>query len=93
MPSPFPCSPVIREWLWKKTKIEKKKKDKRGIIATNAFQRILKKSNRKPNKVWVDTGSGYSNWSMKSWLEENNIEMHIEGKPVAAGRFIRTLKN
>ena len=23
MPSPFPCSPVIREWLWKKTQIEK----------------------------------------------------------------------
>ena len=24
MPSPIPCSPVIREWLWKKTEIEKK---------------------------------------------------------------------
>ena len=24
MPSPFPCSPVIREWSWKKTQIEKK---------------------------------------------------------------------
>ena len=24
MPSPFPCSPVIRECLWKKTQIEKK---------------------------------------------------------------------
>ena len=28
MPSPFPCSPVIRECLWKKTQIEKKKKKK-----------------------------------------------------------------
>ena len=28
MPFPFPCSPVIREWLWKKTQIEKKKKNK-----------------------------------------------------------------
>ena len=26
MPSPFTCSPVICEWLWKKTQIEKKKK-------------------------------------------------------------------
>ena len=26
MPSLFPCSPVIREWLWKKTQVEKKKK-------------------------------------------------------------------
>ena len=23
MPYPFPCSPVIREWLWKKTLVEK----------------------------------------------------------------------
>ena len=26
MPSPFPCSPVIGQWLWKKTQIQKKKK-------------------------------------------------------------------
>ena len=26
MPSPFPCSPVIREWLGKKTQIGQKKK-------------------------------------------------------------------
>ena len=33
---------------------------------------------------------------MKSWLEENSIEMysiHKEGKSVVAERFIRTLKN
>ena len=33
---------------------------------------------------------------MKSWLEENDIEMYStqnEGKPVVAERFIRTLKN
>ena len=33
---------------------------------------------------------------MKSWLENNDIEMYSinnEGKPVVAGRFIRTLKN
>ena len=29
MSSPFPCSPVIREWLWKKTEIEKKKQKKK----------------------------------------------------------------
>ena len=33
MPSPFPCSHVIREWLLKKTKIEKRKK--RGILFPN----------------------------------------------------------
>ena len=34
--------------------------------------------------------------SMKSWLEENNIEMystHNEGEFVVAEKFIRTLKN
>ena len=33
---------------------------------------------------------------MKSWLEENNIEMysiHNEGESVVAEKFIRTLKN
>ena len=33
---------------------------------------------------------------MKSWLQDNNIEMysiHNEGKSVVAKRFIRTLKN
>ena len=25
MPSPFPCSPVICEWLWKKAQIQNKK--------------------------------------------------------------------
>ena len=30
MPSPFPCSPVIREWSWKKTQIEKKQKKNRS---------------------------------------------------------------
>ena len=33
---------------------------------------------------------------MKSWLEDNDIEMNStrnEGKSVAAERFIRTLKN
>ena len=29
MPSTFPCSPVVRECLWKKTQIEKKIKIKK----------------------------------------------------------------
>ena len=28
--------------------------DKKEITTTNAFQKFLKESNRKPNKVWVD---------------------------------------
>ena len=29
-------------------------KDKKEITITNAFQTILKESNRKPNKIWVN---------------------------------------
>ena len=71
-------------------------KDKKGVSIVNAFQSILKKSNRKPNKIWVDKGSEFYNRSMKSWLEKNDIEMystHNEGKSVVAERFIRTIKN
>ena len=71
-------------------------KDKKFITIANVFQKILKVSNRKPNKIWVDKGSEFYNRSMKSWLEKNAIEMystHNEGKIVIAGRFIRTLKN
>ena len=71
-------------------------KDKKGVSLVNAFQSILNKSNRKPNKIWVDKGGEFYNRSMKSWLEKNDIEMystHNEGKFVAAERFIRTIKN
>ena len=45
-------------------------KDKNGVSIVNAFQSILKKSNRKPNKIWVDKGSEFYNRSMISWLEK-----------------------
>ena len=32
-------------------------KDKKGISIVNAFQKILKESDRKPNEIWVDKGS------------------------------------
>ena len=41
-------------------------KDKRIIIINN-FQELLDESGRKPNKIWVDKGSGFQNRSMKSW--------------------------
>ena len=51
-------------------------KGKKGITNANAFQKILKKSNRKPYKIWVDKGSEFYNRSMKWWLEKNDIEMY-----------------
>ena len=71
-------------------------KDKKGVSVANAFQSILKKSNRKPNKIWVDIENKFYNKSMKSLLQDNDIAMyskHNEGKSVAHERFIRTIKN
>ena len=45
-------------------------KDKKGIIITNAIQKILDKSNRKLNKILVDKGSEFYNRSVNSWLEK-----------------------
>ena len=45
-------------------------KAKKGITITNAFQKILDKSNRKPNEIRVDKGGELYNRSMKSWLEK-----------------------
>ena len=64
-------------------------KDKKGIGIVNAFNKIIKQSNRKPNKIWVDQGG-------EKWLSDNDINMYStynEGKSVVAERFIRTLKN
>ena len=71
-------------------------KDKKGVSIGNAFQSILKKSNRKPNKIWVEKSGEFYNNSFKKWLQENEVAMystHNEGESVVAERFIRTLKN
>ena len=70
-------------------------KDKKGISIVNAFRKILKESNGKPNKIWVDKESKFYNNSFKKWLRDNDIEIYStnnEGKFVNAERFIKTLK-
>ena len=69
--------------------------DKKGITITNSLQKILKESNRRPNKTWIDKESEFYNSSFKNWLKDDDIEMyliHNEGKYVVAERLIRTLK-
>ena len=71
-------------------------KDKKGISVTNGFNKIIKQSETKPNKIWVDQGSEFYNNVFKKWLSDNDIIMYStynEGKPLVAERFIRTLKN
>ena len=71
-------------------------KDKKGISIVNAFNKIIKQSNRKPNQIWVDQGGEFYNHIFKKWLSDNDIIMYStfnDGKSVVAERFIRTLKN
>ena len=71
-------------------------KHKKGITITNTFQKILNESGHKTNKIWNDNGTEFCNRLIKSWLQDNHVEMyltHNEGKSVVAERFVRTLKN
>ena len=71
-------------------------KDKKGISIVNAFNKIIKQSGRKPNKILVDQGGEFYDNVFKKWLLDNDIIMYStynEGKSVVAERLIRTLKN
>ena len=67
--------------------------DKKGITITNAFQKVLYKSNHKPNKIWVDKRSEFYNRLIKITVARQLIgtySAHNEGKSVVAETFIRT---
>ena len=40
-------------------------KVKKSVSIVDAFHKILKESNRKPDKIWVDKGSEFYNNSFK----------------------------
>ena len=40
-------------------------KDKKGINNVNGFNKIIKQSNREPNKIWVDQGGEFYNNAFK----------------------------
>ena len=50
-------------------------KDKKGISIVNAFNKIIKQCNRKPNKIWVDQGGEFYNNVYGKWLSDNDINM------------------
>ena len=71
-------------------------KDKKDVSIVDSFENVLKESNRKPHKIWVDKGSEFYNNSFKKWLKDNDIEIysiHNKGKSVVVERFIRAVKN
>ena len=51
-------------------------KDKKGISIVNAFNKIIKQSNRKPNKIWVNQRSEFYNNVFKKCLSDNDIIMY-----------------
>ena len=70
-------------------------KDKKGVTIVNGFQSILNDFKRKPNRTRVDISSEFYNRSIKSWLQDNNINLyssHNEGKSAVAERVVKTLK-
>ena len=70
-------------------------KRKKIISVNKAFQEILDESGHKPNKIWVVKGNEFYSRSIKSWLQDNDIDMystHNEGKSVVAERSIKTVK-
>ena len=71
-------------------------KDKKGISIANAFDKIIKQSNRKTNKIWVDQGGEFYNNVFEKWLSDIDIKLNStynDGKSVVAKRFMRILKN
>ena len=51
-------------------------KDKKRISIVNAFNKIIKQSERKPNKIYVGQGGEFYNNVFKKWLSDNDIIMY-----------------
>ena len=73
------------------------KNKKKGVTITGAFRNFLDEFHHKSNKIWVDKSRTFYNRSMKSWLQDNDMEMYSmqnEVKSLFTERFIiRTSKN
>ena len=73
--------------IFTKYALVKPLKVKKGKTVLNALIEIVNRSNRKPNKLWVDQGREFYNKLMQELLENNTILMystHNEGRSVIA---------
>ena len=76
--------------VFTKYALVKRLKDKKAKIVLNGFIEVVNRFTRKPNQ------NRFYNSAIQNWLDDNDILMystHHEGNPVAAERFIRTLKD
>ena len=70
-------------------------KNEKITSITNAFQNILKESNRKPNNMWLDKDIEFYSRSIELWIEKRDIEIYStdnEGQFVVVERFIITFR-
>ena len=66
-------------------------KDKKGVSIVNAFQSILKKSNRKSNKVWVNKVGEFYNNSFKKWLLLKKLKIQFHGHMLLMTLIVKKL--
>ena len=62
----------------------------KNITITNAFQKVLRESGLKPNKIWAQKGIEFYNRLMKSMLKDINIQLYStynDGKYIVVERF------
>ena len=69
--------------------------DKKAETVLDGYIRIVNKSKRKQNKLWVDKGRELYNNLMQKWLDDSNVPglSYNESNPMVLERFIRTLKS
>lgn len=70
-------------------------KDKNAISVLNAFKKIFKTNDRKPQQLQTDDGKEFVNKTLKNYLESNEINyftISSDTKACIAERVIRTLK-
>ena len=71
-------------------------KDKKTESVSSAFDRIFKKSKRKPEMLWTDKGSEFISKHFKEFLKKNKIKLYHtenEEKSSIVERWNKTMKN
>ena len=69
-------------------------KDKKGVSIVNAFRNIFKKSNRKPNKIWIEKGVNFITILLKNGCKTMIVSciQHIMKENLQKTK-LKTLKN
>ena len=71
-------------------------KDKKTESVSSAFEKIFRKSKRKPTMLWTDKGSEFISKHFKEFLKKNYIKLYHtenEEKSSIVERWNRTMKN